>query len=157
MTVHALEVASPLGTLQLISEADYLVELNWYGAHKALSSTTGSQPTILTTAADELSQFFSGHRHDFSVPVKPMGSAFQLSVWRELQTLKWGVTYSYLDIAKRLGKPTGSRAVGGAVGRNPIPIFIPCHRIVSASGSLTGFSGGLQNKKKLLECEGRRL
>ena len=86
-----------------------------------------------------------------------MGSAFQLSVWRELQTIKWGETYSYRDIAKRLGKPTGSRAVGGAVGRNPIPIFIPCHRIVSASGSLTGFSGGLQNKKKLLECEGRPL
>lgn len=157
MTVHALEVASPLGTLQLISEADYLVELNWYGAHKALSSTTGSQPTILTTAADELSQFFSGHRHDFSVPVKPMGTAFQLSVWRELQTIKWGETYSYRDIAKRLGKPTGSRAVGGAVGRNPIPIFIPCHRIVGANGSLTGFSGGLKNKKKLLECEGRPL
>lgn len=157
MMVHALEVASPLGTLQLISEADYLVELNWYGAHKALSSTTGSQPTILTTAADELSQFFSGHRHDFSVPVKPMGTAFQLSVWRELQTIKWGETYSYRDIAKRLGKPTGSRAVGGAVGRNPIPIFIPCHRIVGANGSLTGFSGGLQNKKKLLECEGRPL
>ena len=157
MTVHALEVASPLGTLQLISEADYLVELNWYGAHKALSSTTGSQPTILTTAADELSQFFSGHRHDFSVPVKPMGTAFQLSVWRELQTIKWGETYSYRDIAKRLEKPTGSRAVGGAVGRNPIPIFIPCHRIVGANGSLTGFSGGLQNKKKLLECEGRPL
>ena len=157
MTVHALEVASPLGTLQLISEADYLVELNWYGAHKALSSTTGSQPTILRTAADELSQFFSGHRHDFSVPVKPMGTAFQLSVWRELQTIKWGETYSYRDIAKRLGKPTGSRAVGGAVGRKPIPIFIPCHRIVGANGSLTGFSGGLQNKKKLLECEGRPL
>lgn len=157
MTVHALEVASPLGILQLISEADYLVELNWYGAHKALSSTTGAQPAILTTAADELSQFFSGHRHDFSVPVKPMGTAFQLSVWRELQTIKWGETYSYRDIAKRLGKPTGSRAVGGAVGRNPIPIFIPCHRIVGANGSLTGFSGGLQNKKKLLECEGRPL
>ena len=157
MTVHASEVASPLGILQLISEADYLVELNWEGAHKALSSTAGSQPTILTTAADELSQFFSGHRHDFSVPVKPRGTAFQLSVWRELQTIKWGVTCSYRDIAKRLGKPTGSRAVGGAVGRNPIPIFIPCHRIVGASGSLTGFSGGLQNKKKLLECEGRPL
>ena len=150
-------MASPLGILQLISEADYVVELNWEGAHKALSNTTGSQPAILTTAADELSQFFSGHRHDFSVPVKPMGSAFQLSVWRELQTIKWGETYSYRDIAKRLEKPTGSRAVGGAVGRNPIPIFIPCHRIVGANGSLTGFSGGLQNKKKLLECEGRPL
>ena len=157
MTLHALQVASPLGMLQLISKADFLVELNWEGAHKALSNTTGSQPAILTTAADELSQFFSGHRHDFSVPVKPTGTAFQLSVWRELQTIKWGATYSYRDIAKRLGKPTGSRAVGGAVGRNPIPIFIPCHRIVGANGSLTGFSGGLQNKKKLLECEGRPL
>ena len=157
MTVHALEVASPLGILQLKSEADYLVELNWEGGHKALSSTDGPQPAVLTTAADELSQFFSGHRHDFSVPVKPRGTAFQLSVWRELQTIKWGVTCSYRDIAKRLGKPKGSRAVGGAVGRNPIPIFIPCHRIVGASGSLTGFSGGLQNKKRLLECEGRPL
>ena len=157
MTLHALQVASPLGMLQLISKADFLVELNWEGAHKALSNTTGSQPAILTTAADELSQFFSGHRHDFSVPVKPTGTAFQLSVWRELQTIKWGATYSYRDIAQRLGQPTGSRAVGGAVGRNPIPIFIPCHRIVGANGSLTGFSGGLQHKKKLLECEGRPL
>ena len=154
MTVHALAVASPLGILQLISEADHLIELNWEGGHRALSSTTGQQPAILTTAADELLQFLSGHRYDFSVPVKPRGTAFQLSVWRELQTVEWGVTCSYRDIADRLGKPTGSRAVGGAVGRNPIPIFIPCHRIVGASGSLTGFSGGLKNKTRLLQCEG---
>ena len=157
LTVHALEVASPLGILQLISEADYLVELKWEGVHKALRSTARSQPAILTTAADELSQFFSGHRYDFSVPMKPRGTTFQLSVWRELQTIKWGAACSYRDIAKRLGKPTGSRAVGGAVGRNPIPIFIPCHRIVGARGSITGFSGGLQNKKRLLECEGHPL
>ena len=157
MTVHALTVASPLGTLQLISEADSLIELNWDGAHKTLSSTTRSQPAILTTAADELSQFFSGQRHDFSVPVKPKGTAFQLSVWRELQAIQWGVTCSYRDIAERLGKPSGSRAVGGAVGRNPIPVIIPCHRIIGASGALTGFSGGLQNKKILLGCEGHLL
>ena len=157
MTVEAIVVSSPLGTLQLVSEADYLVELNWEGAHKVLSSTTLSKPTILTTAADELSQFFSGQRYDFSVPAKPKGTAFQLSVWCELQTIEWGMTCSYRDIAKRLGKPSGSRAVGGAVGRNPIPIIIPCHRIVGASGALTGFSGGLQNKKILLGCEGHRL
>jgi methylated-DNA-[protein]-cysteine S-methyltransferase len=157
MTSHALAMESPLGNLQLVSEADYLIEVNWEGAHKVLSSTTRSEPAILTIAADELSQFFSGQRYEFSVPIKPKGTAFHLSVWRELQTIKWGVTCSYRDIAKRLGKPTGSRAVGGAVGRNPIPIFIPCHRIVGASGSLTGFSGGLQNKKRLLECEGHPL
>jgi methylated-DNA-[protein]-cysteine S-methyltransferase len=157
MTVHELTVASPLGTLQLISEADSLIELNWDGAHKALSSTTRSQPAILTTAADELSQFFSGQRHDFSVPVKPKGTAFQLSVWRELQAIQWGVTCSYRDIAERLGKPSGSRAVGGAVGRNPIPVIIPCHRIIGAGGAFTGFSGGLQNKKILLGCEGHLL
>ena len=148
---------SPVGNLQLVSEADYLIELNWQGAHKALRITTQSQPAILTTAADELSQFFNTQRHDFSVQVKPKGTAFQLSVWRELQTIKWGLTCSYRDIAKRLGKPTGSRAVGVAVGRNPIPVIIPCHRIVGASGSLTGFSGGLQNKKILLGCEGHPL
>lgn len=154
MTVHALTVASPLGTLQLISEADYLTELNWQESHKALGSTSQSKPSILTTAANELSQFLSGQRQKFSIPVKPKGTAFQLSVWRELQTLEWGETCSYSDIAQRLGKLSGSRAVGGAVGRNPIPIIIPCHRIVGASGSLTGFSGGLSNKKILLGSEG---
>ena len=157
MALHTLAMESPLGNLQLVSEADYLIELNWEGAHKVLRSPTRSEPAILTTAADELSQFFSGQRSEFSVPIKPKGTAFQLSVWRELQAIAWGVTCSYHDIAERLGKPTGSRAVGGAVGRNPIPVIIPCHRIVGASGALTGFSGGLQNKKILLRCEGHRL
>ena len=150
-------VASPLGTLQLISEADSLIELNWDGAHKALSSTTRSQPAILTTAADELSQFFDGLRKNFSVPIKLKGTDFQLSVWRELQSIKWGTTCSYRDIAERLGTPMGSRAVGGAVGANPIPVIIPCHRIVSATGALTGFSGGLRNKRILLGYEGFEL
>ena len=157
MTVHALTMKCPLGNLQLVSEAGCLIELNWEGAHKVLSSTSRSESAILTKAADELSQFFSGSRYEFSVPVKPKGTAFQLSVWRELQAIAWGVTYSYRDMAERLGKPSGSRAVGGAVGRNPIPVIIPCHRIVGANGSLTGFSGGIQNKKILLGCEGHSL
>ena len=157
ITIHAQAIETPLGNLQLVSEANYLIELNWEGAHKVLSSTARSEPTILTTAADELSQFFTGQRSHFSVPIKPKGTAFQLSVWREIRAIAWGVTCSYRDIAERLGKPSGSRAVGGAVGRNPIPVIIPCHRIVGASGALTGFSGGLQNKKILLGCEGHRL
>ena len=153
-TVYALEVASPLGMLQLVSDANYLVELNWQGAHKRVNSASKPAAAILVAAANELSQFFDGERRHFSVPVDPRGTDFQLSVWSELQNVAWGTTCTYGDIAKRLGKPTGSRAVGSAVGRNPLPIFIPCHRVVGSNGSLTGFSGGLQNKGILLGCEG---
>ena len=153
MNTHALDVSSPVGILQLVSNEKHLLELNWPCAHRQLS-TSNHTVAILTAAADELSQFFSGARRNFSVPLQPHGTGFQLSVWSELQKVGWGETCTYREIAERLGKPKGFRAVGGAVGRNPIPIFIPCHRIVGANGALTGFSGGLDNKQILLGCEG---
>ena len=153
MNIHALDVSSPLGVLQLVSDEKHLLELNWQCAHRQLS-TSNHTVAILSAAADELSQFFSGARRNFSVPLQPHGTGFQLSVWSELQKVGWGETSTYREIAERLGKPKGFRAVGGAVGRNPIPIFIPCHRIVGANGALTGFSGGLDNKQILLGCEG---
>ena len=153
MNTHALDVSSPVGILQLVSNEKHLLELNWPCAHRQLS-TSNHTIAILTAAADELSQFFSGARRNFSVPLQPHGTGFQLSVWSELQKVGWGETCTYREIAERLGKPKGFRAVGGAVGRNPIPIFIPCHRIVGANGALTGFSGGLDNKQILLGCEG---
>ena len=152
MNIHALDVSSPVGILQLVSNEKHLLELNWQCAHRQLS-TSNHTVAILTAAADELSQFFSGARRNFSVPLQPHGTGFQLSVWSELQKVGWGETCTYREIAERLGKPKGFRAVGGAVGRNPIPIFIPCHRIVGANGALTGFSGGLDNKQILLGCE----
>jgi methylated-DNA-[protein]-cysteine S-methyltransferase len=154
MNIHALDVSSPVGILQLVSNEKHLLELNWQCAHRQLS-TSNHTVAILTAAADELSQFFSGARRNFSVPLQPHGTGFQLSVWSELQKVGWGETCTYREIAERLGKPKGFRAVGGAVGRNPIPIFIPCHRIVGANGALTGFSGGLDNKQILLGYEGR--
>jgi methylated-DNA-[protein]-cysteine S-methyltransferase len=153
MNIHALDVSSPVGILQLVSNEKHLLELNWQCAHRQLS-TSNHTVAILTAAADELSQFFSGARRNFSVPLQPHGTGFQLSVWSELQKVGWGETCTYREIAERLGKPKGFRAVGGAVGHNPIPIFIPCHRIVGANGALTGFSGGLDNKQILLGCEG---
>ena len=153
MNIHALDVSSPVGILQLVSNEKHLLELNWPCAHRQLS-TSNHTIAILSAAADELSQFFSGARRNFSVPLQPHGTGFQLSVWSELQKVGWGETCTYREIAERLGKPKGFRAVGGAVGRNPIPIFIPCHRIVGANGALTGFSGGLDNKQILLGCEG---
>lgn len=157
MTRHALEVESPLGTLQLVGEANYLVELNWAGRHKQINPSSIVDTSVLSTAADQLTEFLAGSRNHFTVPIKPMGTDFQLSVWSELQKVGWGVTRTYRDIAEQLGKPTGSRAIGGAVGRNPIPIFIPCHRIIGSAGSLTGFSGGLKNKQILLQCEGHQI
>ena len=153
MNIHALDVSSPLGVLQLVSDEKHLLELNWQCAHRQLS-TSNQTVAILSAAADELSQFFSGARRNFSVPLQPHGTGFQLSVWSELQKVGWGEICTYREIAERLGRPKGFRAVGGAVGRNPIPIFIPCHRIVGANGALTGFSGGLDNKQILLGCEG---
>ena len=153
MNIHALDVSSPVGILQLVSNEKHLLELNWQCAHRQLS-TSNHTVAILNAAADELSQYFSGARRNFSVPLQPHGTGFQLSVWSELQKVGWGETCTYREIAERLGKPKGFRAVGGAVGRNPIPIFIPCHRIVGANGALTGFSGGLDNKQILLGCEG---
>ena len=153
MSIHALDVSRPLGVLQLVSDEKHLLELNWQCAHRQLS-TSNHTVAILNAAADELSQYFSGARRNFSVPLQPRGTGFQLSVWSELQKVGWGETCTYREIAERLGKPKGFRAVGGAVGRNPIPIFIPCHRIVGANGALTGFSGGLDNKQILLGCEG---
>ena len=154
MNIHALDVSSPVGILQLVSNEKHLLELNWQCAHRQLS-TSNHTVAILTAAADELSQFFSGARRNFSVPLQPHGTGFQLSVWSELQKVGWGETCTYGEIAERLGRPKGFRALGGAVGRNPIPIFIPCHRIVGANGALTGFSGGLDNKQILLGYEGR--
>ncbi|MCH1602803.1 MAG: methylated-DNA--[protein]-cysteine S-methyltransferase [Luminiphilus sp.] len=137
-----------------MSDEKHLLELNWQCAHRQLS-TSNHTVAILNAAADELSQYFSGARRNFSVPLQPHGTGFQLSVWSELQKVGWGETCTYGEIAERLGRPKGFRAVGGAVGRNPIPIFIPCHRIVGANGALTGFSGGLDNKQILLGYEGR--
>jgi methylated-DNA-[protein]-cysteine S-methyltransferase len=154
MSIHALDVSSPMGVLQLVSDEKHLLELNWQCAHRQLS-TSNHTVAILNAAADELSQYFSGARRNFSVPLQPHGTGFQLSVWSELQKVGWGETCTYGEIAERLGRPKGFRAVGGAVGRNPIPIFIPCHRIVGANGALTGFSGGLDNKQILLGYEGR--
>ena len=154
MNIHALDVSSPVGILQLVSNEKHLLELNWQCAHRQLS-TSNHTVAILNAAAHELSQYFSGARRNFSVPLQPHGTGFQLSVWSELQKVGWGETCTYGEIAERLGRPKGFRALGGAVGRNPIPIFIPCHRIVGANGALTGFSGGLDNKQILLGYEGR--
>ena len=108
-------------------------------------------------AAAQLAEYFSGKRRAFDLELAPSGTAFQLSVLRALQTIPYGETRSYADIARYIGRPAAVRAVGAANGRNPLPIVIPCHRVIGADGSLTGFGGGLETKRFLLELEGADL
>lgn len=104
-------------------------------------------------ARRQLADYFAGKRKSFDLPLKPNGTEFQLQVLDELQKIPYGKTASYGDVAKRIGRPKAVRAVGAANGRNPLPIVIPCHRVIGASGDLTGFGGGLPTKEALLRLE----
>jgi methylated-DNA-[protein]-cysteine S-methyltransferase len=105
----------------------------------------------------QLREYFEGKRHSFDLRLAPEGTDFQLKVWRALRGIPYGETWSYGRLARRIGKPTASRAVGAANGQNPLPIIVPCHRVIGADGSLTGFGGGLKIKQKLLELESGEL
>ena len=107
----------------------------------------------VTDVAAQLQQYFRGERQTFDLPLAPRGTEFQLAVWEALQGIPYGETRSYADIAREIGRPAAVRAVGAANGANPIPIVIPCHRVVGSNGSLTGFGGGIETKRWLLALE----
>lgn len=109
---------------------------------------------ITRRAAEQLTEYFCSRRRAFDLPLAPRGTVFQRAVWRELQTVPFGRTVSYHELGERLGKPSASRAVGSAVGANPLLIVVPCHRVIRTDGALGGFSAGLDAKVKLLELEG---
>ena len=132
----------------------------WFGTHTdrvpdgwGAESREDSLP-ILRQAALELIEYMAGQRREFTVALQPIGTAFQSRVWHELRQIPYGKTRSYADIAKALGQPTATRAVGAANGKNPLPIFIPCHRVIASDGSLHGYSAGLDVKRALLSLEG---
>ncbi|MFT4538313.1 MAG: methylated-DNA-[protein]-cysteine S-methyltransferase [Planctomycetota bacterium] len=111
---------------------------------------------LLDRVERELDEYYTGRRRDFDLPLDPEGTDFQHRVWDELIRIEWGETISYGELAARIGKPTASRAVGAANGKNPIPIVIPCHRVIGSAGKLTGFGGGLPIKEALLGIEGHQ-
>jgi methylated-DNA-[protein]-cysteine S-methyltransferase len=115
------------------------------------------ETSILKEAAKQLEKYLAGKLTGFSLPLSPEGTAFMKQVWSNLCGIPYGKTATYGDIASKVGSPRAARAVGLANNRNPIPIFIPCHRVIGADGSLTGYRGGLELKKRLLELEKRRI
>ena len=155
---HTWHYASPLGRILLASDGEALVGL-WFEGQKhfgaGLAGEGAEEPLpVFDQAVRWLDRYFSGREPDFTPPLRPRGTAFQKAVWRRLLDIPYGHTVPYGEIAASLGLPPGAaRAVGGAVGRNPISLMIPCHRVVGANGSLTGYAGGIERKKRLLELE----
>jgi methylated-DNA-[protein]-cysteine S-methyltransferase len=142
---------SPIGGLRIHASAGLITAID-FGAGKP--RRTRSTDPLLDRAEQQLSEYFTGERTTFDLPLASEGSEFQKKVWAELQRIPYGETASYGDIARRLGyEPVISRAVGAANGANPIPIIVPCHRVIGSDGSLTGYAGGLERKKTLLDLE----
>ena len=117
------------------------------------SEVTLAEDPFLQTVAEQLREYFDGTRHEFDVPLAPEGSDFELRVWEQLRAIPHGTTTSYGQLARQLDTPGGAQGVGQAVGHNPISVIVPCHRVVAADGSLTGYAGGLQRKRALLDLE----
>jgi methylated-DNA-[protein]-cysteine S-methyltransferase len=150
-------VASPIGRLLLTGDGHALTGLWMLDAGKAaeLEATLTPDPAAFAETAAQLAEYFAGDRKEFTMPLAPTGTPFQLAVWAELTRIPYGSTISYGDIARTLGKrPVASRAVGSANGSNPISVIVPCHRVIGADGSLTGYGGGLDRKELLLRLEG---
>jgi methylated-DNA-[protein]-cysteine S-methyltransferase len=124
------------------------------GGQGERTNATGGTHRLLDRVEAQLNEYFAGKRTTFDLPLEPGGTEFQLSVWELLRKIPYGVTTSYGELARRLGDPQASRAVGAANGANPIPIIVPCHRVVGSKGELTGFGGGIERKRWLLEHEG---
>ena len=146
---------SPVGRLLLAADEDGLLEIAFAEGRTApvvhQAWTCGG--ALLREPARQLQAFFAGEHRDFDLPLKPRGTAFQQRVWKLLREIPYGETISYGELARRAGNPAASRAVGFANGSNPIAIVIPCHRVIGSNGKLTGYGGGLENKRWLIEFE----
>lgn len=156
LRAHAV-VDSPVGPLTLVAADGALVGLYMDDQrHRPEPETFGvPDADLFTEAARQLGEYFGGTRTTFDLPLAPVGTPFQRTVWAALCDIPYGVTASYGELAATIGRPGAARAVGLANGRNPIGIVVPCHRVIGASGSLTGYGGGLERKQFLLALEGR--
>jgi methylated-DNA-[protein]-cysteine S-methyltransferase len=157
-------VPTPLGPMRLAASPSGLVGA-WFN-HDALGPPpdevaqwqSAPDHRVLAVAAEQLTAYFRGELHAFDLPLDlDTGTPFQVAAWSELMDIAWGETISYGELARRLGKPSAARAAGTAIGRNPLSIIVPCHRVVGANGSLTGYAGGLPRKAALLQLEQRRV
>jgi methylated-DNA-[protein]-cysteine S-methyltransferase len=155
--VNYAHLDTPIGTLLIAGDAAAVLQIAFPCQGKPVKAEAGWQPSQrgpVAEAVRQLREYFAGTRTGFDLPLAPTGTAFQRSVWRQLQEIPYGETISYGELARRVGNPKASRAVGSANGANPLPIVIPCHRVIAGDGTLGGFGGGLSTKRTLLALEG---
>jgi methylated-DNA-[protein]-cysteine S-methyltransferase len=153
----ATVIASPVGPLFLAATEAGLTQLRFVAqpnADQAGATAQCAAGHILREVEEQLAQYFAGRRRSFDLPLAPGGTEFQVATWHELCAIPYGETLSYRELARRLGKPQAVRAVGSANGANPVSIIVPCHRVIGSDGSLVGYGGGLDTKRRLLELEG---
>ena len=155
-TCHTV-IDTPIGPLTLVAGPDGLREVRFPNGRTLTPADGPARPAhpVLAQAAAELDEYFAGTRQEFDVPLDPHGSPFQLMAWRGLTTIPFAETVSYGEQARRVGHDGKARAIGAANGSNPIPVILPCHRVIGSDGSLTGFGGGLETKAWLLHHERR--
>ena len=158
MTTLHLTIDSTLGLLRLASDGEHLTGV-YFAEHRHAPQELGAEvdeaqaPAVLLTAARQLREYLAGERTEFDLPLAAEGTDFQQRVWGVLRTIPYGTTWSYGDLARALGQPGASRAVGLANGRNPISIVVPCHRVIGSTGAITGYGGGVERKQQLLDLE----
>lgn len=152
---HYTIMDSPIGPLVLVGTSTGLAEIRFTreGEQSTVDPDWQHNPELFKDAIDQLREYFAGERQTFTLRLDPHGTPFQRQVWVALQTIPYGKTISYRELALSIGKPNAVRAVGAANGQNPLPIVIPCHRVIGSNGSLTGYAGGLAIKRHLLDLE----
>lgn len=153
MTEAHTTMASPVGDLLLTAADGELTGLFMPGEAVAPPAGALRDETSFAAIRRQLEEYFAGERASFDLPVSPPGTPFQQGVWDELRRIGYGQTITYAELAARIGRPTAIRAAGAANGANPVSIVIPCHRVIGSNGSLTGYSGGLEVKRFLLDLE----
>jgi methylated-DNA-[protein]-cysteine S-methyltransferase len=157
MKTYYAYMESPVGRLVMTSDGEALTALQMTDSKYPVAIGKDWIEEVDAKSFDEtrrqLAEYFAGQLTDFDIPLAPHGTAFQMSVWRELQKIGYGTTATYGEIPRRLGNPNAMRAVGLANAQNPIAIIVPCHRVIGANGTLTGYAGGLAMKKALLDLE----
>ena len=150
-----LQFETAAGAMAAASEEDALIRL-WLPGQET-PRIASHETALLRQARDELEEYLAGGRREFTVPLRPQGTEFQRRAWEALTGIPYGETRTYREIAEAVQRPKAFRAVGNALNHNPLPIFIPCHRVVGSNGSLTGYAGGLELKRRLLTLEGVRI
>ncbi len=149
-------IPSPVGRLTLVADDTAMREIHWANSNISIAKDALTDNKVLGQATEQLNAYFNDRCKNFELPFALHGTDFQQKVWRALLNIPYGKTASYADIAQKIGAPAAARAVGSAVGKNPLSIVVPCHRVIAKDGGLGGFGGGLKRKRYLLSLEQAR-